>query len=65
MVGWRRVAHGTPASVADVLTDVVHGTFISGMNAAFGVAALVALAGAVIALLARRGQPVEDAAVIY
>ena len=45
MVGWRRVAHGTPASVADVLTDVVHGTFISGMNAAFGVAALVALAG--------------------
>jgi len=34
------------------------------MNAAFLVASAVALAGAVIALLARRGHAVEGAAVI-
>src|SRR5579859_1468850 len=41
---------------------VVHGTFVSGMNAAFGVAAVVALAGAVLALLVRRGRAVEGVA---
>jgi hypothetical protein len=41
---------------------VVHGTFVSGMNAAFGVAAVVALAGAVLALLVRRGRAVEGGA---
>ena len=41
---------------------VVHGTFVSGMNAAFLVAAVVALAGALLALLVRRGRAVEGGA---
>jgi EmrB/QacA subfamily drug resistance transporter len=51
-----------PHAGAGVVADVVHGTFISGMNAAFLVASAVALAGAVIALLARRGHAVEGSA---
>jgi EmrB/QacA subfamily drug resistance transporter len=58
-VGVAPVPHGTPAQAADLMTGVVHGTFISGMNTAFLVASVVALAGALIALLARRGQAVE------
>jgi len=63
-VGAAPVPHGTPAQLADLIGHVTHATFISGMNAAFGVASAVALAGAVIALLARRGHAVEGAAVI-
>jgi hypothetical protein len=58
------VPHGTPAQVADLIGTVTHTTFISGMNAAFGVASVVALGGAAIALLARRGQPADPVAVI-
>ncbi|MBV9444287.1 MAG: MFS transporter, partial [Streptosporangiaceae bacterium] len=61
-VGAAPVPHGTPAQVADLIGNVTHATFISGMNAAFAVASVVALAGAVIALLARRGRAVEGAA---
>ena len=43
---------------------MVHTTFISGMNAAFMVASVVALAGAAVALLTRRGRAVEGAAAI-
>ena len=43
---------------------MVHTTFISGMNAAFTVASVVALAGAGIALLTKRGRAVEGAALI-
>jgi hypothetical protein len=39
-----------------VITDISHATFASGMHTAFGVAAAVALAGAVIGLLTRRGS---------
>lgn len=46
-----------------MVTDVVHTTFINGMNAAFLVASIVAPAGAGIALLVRRGRAVEGAAV--
>jgi hypothetical protein len=53
-------AHLPPLS--GLMTDVVHSTFISGMSAAFLVAAVVALAGAAIALLARRGHAVDGAA---
>ena len=55
---------GTPAQVAGQITNVTHATFISGMNAAFLVASVVALAGAGIALLTRRGHAVEGTAVI-
>jgi EmrB/QacA subfamily drug resistance transporter len=56
-VGAAPVTHSTPARVAEVITNVTHTTFISGMNAAFLVAAIVALAGAAIALLAKRVKP--------
>ena len=55
-VGVAPVTRSTPAHVADAITTVTHATFISGMTAAFTVAAAVALGGAVIALLARRGS---------
>ena len=42
-----------------MITDVVHSAFISGMDAAVTVAAVVALAGAMIALLVRRGKASE------
>lgn len=61
-VGVSPVTRGTPAQVASAMTDVVHGTFVSGMTAAFLVAAVVALAGAGIALLVRQGRPVEGGA---
>jgi hypothetical protein len=53
-----------PAQVAELVANVVHSTFISGMNAAFMVAAAVALAGALIALLTKRGRAVEGAVAI-
>ena len=54
-VGVAPVPHGAPPQVGMVITQITHSTFMSGMNAAFLVAAIVALAGAVIALAARRG----------
>ena len=38
-----------------MITELSHHAFMTGMNAAFLVAAVVALAGAVLALLTRRG----------
>lgn len=63
-VGAAPVTGSTPARIAELMTNVTHTTFISGMDAAFGVASAVALAGAVIALLTRRGHAVEGAAAI-
>jgi MFS family permease len=63
-VGVAPVAQHTPSQVAGLITNVTHSTFISGMTAAFAVAALVALAGAVIALLAKQGRATEGAAAI-
>ncbi len=63
-VGVSPATHATPAPIAELMTNVTHTTFVSGMSAAFSVAAIVALAGAVIALLAKRGHPAEGAAVI-
>ena len=54
-VGVAPVPHGAPPQAGMVITQITHSTFMSGMNAAFLVAAIVALAGAVIALAARRG----------
>jgi EmrB/QacA subfamily drug resistance transporter len=64
-VGVAPVTSNTPGRVAEAITTVTHATFISGMTAAFTIAAVVALTGAVIALLAKRGEhATEGAAVI-
>ena len=54
-VGAAPVTRGTPARAADVITQISHDTFVAGMHNAFLVAAVVALAGALIALIAKRG----------
>ncbi len=60
-VGVAPVTDAMPAPVAALITGIAHGTFMSGMRAAFVVAAFVALAGAAIAMLVRPGNhdPVE------
>ncbi len=55
-VGAAPVSPGTPARVAAVITQISHDTFVAGMHNAFMVAAAVALAGALIALIAKRGN---------
>jgi EmrB/QacA subfamily drug resistance transporter len=55
-VGAAPVTSSTPRPVAAAITDISHATFASGMHTAFGVAAAVALAGAAIGLLTRRGS---------
>jgi hypothetical protein len=64
-VGVAPVKPGIPAQIAAVITRISHDIFTSGMNAAFLTAAIVALAGAAIALLIRdtagHDQPVEPA----
>jgi hypothetical protein len=55
-VGAAPVTSGTPHQVASVLTQLSHAAFAGGMHAAFLVGAAVALAGAIIALLTRRGN---------
>jgi predicted MFS family arabinose efflux permease len=63
-VGVAPVTPGTSAQVAKLITNVTHTTFISGMTTAFLVASIVALAGAAIALLVKRGHATEGAAVL-
>ena len=59
-VGVAPVQRGTPAPAASLVADVTHATFISGMTASFLVASVVAVAGALIALLVRKGhRPVQ------
>ncbi|HEY1917073.1 MAG TPA: MFS transporter [Streptosporangiaceae bacterium] len=60
-VGVAPVPHGTPAAVAATITQISHNTFVSGMHSAFLVASAVALAGAVLALLTKRGDGAEGA----
>ena len=55
-VGAAPVTRSTPARAADVITQISHDTFVAGMHNAFLVAAVVALAGALIALIAKRGN---------
>ena len=45
----------TPPQLASEITRISHATFTAGMHNAFLGAAAVALAGAVIALITRRG----------
>jgi hypothetical protein len=63
-VGVAPVAKGTPAQVAAAIADVTHSTFVSGMTAAFLAASLVAVVGALIALLTRKGHATEGHAVV-
>ncbi len=51
----------TPPQLASAITHVSHATFVGGMHSAFLVAAAVALAGAVIALITRRGHGAAEA----
>jgi EmrB/QacA subfamily drug resistance transporter len=54
-VGAAPVTGNTPSQFAGEITRISHATFTAGMHNAFLVAAAVALAGAVIALITRRG----------
>jgi MFS family permease len=54
-VGISPVIPHTPAHVADAITRISHATFTAGMHDAFLVGAAVALAGAAIALITKRG----------
>lgn len=55
-VGVAPVPKGTPAPLAAAITDVTHGVFVSGMTASFLTAFGVAVAGALLALLTRKGD---------
>jgi EmrB/QacA subfamily drug resistance transporter len=63
-VGTAPVSSSTPAQVAEAITNVTHATFMSGMTASFTVAAIVALGGAVIALLTKRGAHATETAAL-
>jgi hypothetical protein len=54
-VGVAPVPAGTPAQAAAAITQISHATFTAGMHNAFLVGAAVALAGAGIALITRKG----------
>jgi hypothetical protein len=55
-VGVASIPKGVSPQVAASIAEVTHATFISGMTAAFGVASVVAVGGALIALLTRKGN---------
>ena len=55
-VGVAPVQKGVPAQLEALMANVTHSAFISGMTASFLVACAVAVAGALIALLTRRGH---------
>jgi EmrB/QacA subfamily drug resistance transporter len=55
-VGVAPVQKGVPAQLEALMANVTHSAFSSGMTASFLVACAVAVAGAFIALLTRRGQ---------
>src|SRR5438132_10528657 len=54
-VGVAPVPPGTPARAAGLITQISHATFTAGMHNAFLVGAAVALAGAGLALITRKG----------
>jgi hypothetical protein len=61
-VGVAPIQKGASAQVAAAIADVTHTTFISGMTAAFLVAGFVAIGGALIALLTKKGHsPAHEA----
>ncbi|MGW1594088.1 MFS transporter [Streptomyces sp. NPDC002343] len=56
------VAEGTPAPIAEKITEVAHHTFIDGMSLASLVAAGVAAVAVLVALLTKRGSNAEAGA---
>jgi len=60
-VGAAPVTHSTPARAAGVITQISHDAFVAGMHNAFLLAAAVALAGALIALITKRGNDAAGA----
>jgi EmrB/QacA subfamily drug resistance transporter len=54
-VGVAPLQKGMSPQVAEAITHVTHTTFISGMTAAFLVASMVAVGGALVALLTKKG----------
>ena len=60
-VGAAPVTRNTPPQLAAEITRISHVTFVAGMHNAFVVAAAVALAGALIALITKRGNGAADA----
>jgi hypothetical protein len=59
-VGVAPAQKGIPAQVATAIADVTHATFISGMTTAFLVACVVAIGGALIALLTSKGNATTE-----
>jgi len=57
------LAPGTPAPVAEVITNITHHAFMDGMHLAFVVAGVMALVGAAVGLLTKQGRKVEGAVV--
>ena len=55
-VGAAPLTRGTPHRLAAEITRISHDTFAAGMHNAFLLAAAVALAGAAIAMITRRGD---------
>lgn len=58
-VGVAPTQKGVPPQLAATMADVTHATFISGMTASFLVACIVAVGGALIALLTKKGHAVS------
>ena len=61
-VGVAPVAPGTPHQVAAVITGIAHSTFMSGLDAAFLIASIAALAAAAVALLIKPNLTVMEVA---
>ena len=57
-VGVAPTQQGIPPRVAATIADVTHATFVSGMTASFLVASVVAVGGALVALLTKKGHAV-------
>ena len=55
-VGVAPITKGTPAHIAALITDVTHSVFVSGMTTSFVVAFGVAIFGALLALITRKGH---------
>ena len=63
-VGVAPVAPGTPHQVAAVITGIAHSAFMSGLDAAFVIASIIALASAAAALLIKPVQAVEESTTV-
>ncbi|MGR3938155.1 MFS transporter [Streptomyces sp. BRA346] len=58
-VGIPPAPKGTPPEILGKITSVTHDTFVSGMGLAFGVAAVVSVVAALVAVLTKSGDNAE------